>query len=415
MSTLANVSDPESTMNQPGYQSTGSRIRIFDPPIMTLVVYGGLFAVYQIGELNTPLGRMLLIPALLGLLIVPIVTARSLGHTLMSSLGGGRLLRFTSGPFLLDRVGDSLKPGFNTRWARYPGSAITSPLPGADLRKWVRWRETGSFIGMVAYVLLVLLISNWLRGQSFIVDSPETARMVETIAFGISVLVITLGVWQLVNRHIPRIWRMSRKNQSADREAAIIAMTSLILVGQRPRDWPAEWPDVALWDEDESIEGLYGYRFAYLYALDSGDFEAADRYFQYLDEHADRLPNRMREHIVDLERPFVEAWIRGNPETARELMDNLGNRIVDRHRIRRVQAAVFLAEGETQVAREYAVEGLNASAGKLHDGEVIAEAAVLEEILQRTGGDVGAINIDDEADETKVPERETAGEAASRQ
>lgn len=400
-------------MDQSSYQPAETRMRIFDPPIMTFVVYGGLLVVYQLGELDTPIGRVLLIPAMLGVLIVPIVTSRSLGHAIMSILGGGQVLRFTSGPLLVRRIDGTLKPGLNLRWARYPGSAITAPRPGVDLRRWVRWRETGSFIGMLAYVALVLLVANLLRGQSFIADFPERARLVETISFGLSVLVITLGVWQLINRHLPRIWRMTRRGQGADREAAIISMTSLLLVGQRPKEWPEEWPSLAIWDEDESVEGLYGYRFAYLHALDSGDLDAADRHFQYLAAHADRLPNRMREHIVELERPFVEAWIRGNAETAREQMDSLGSRVVDRYRIRRVQAAVALAAGETQVAREYATEGLNAAAGKLDDGEVRADAAILEEILQRTGGDIGQSVWDVPKSEAEEPEQDIAGEASS--
>jgi hypothetical protein len=402
-------------MDPSPYQAESTRMRIFDPPLMTLIIYGGVLVVYQLGELNSPMGRLLLIPALLGLLIVPIVTARALGHTLMSTLGGGRLLRLTSGPLQLDRVNGKLKLGPNLRWARYPGSAITAPEPGIDLRRWVRWRETGSFIGMVVYVLLVLAISNWIRGQNFIAESPERARMVETIAFGLAVLVITLGVWQLVNRHVPRIWRMFRSKEGAEREASIIAMTSLIMVGERPRAWPIEWAELAVWDDDESIEGLYGHRFAYLRALDSGDLEAADRHFQYLDDHSERLPNRMREHIVDLERPFVEAWIRKDAETAQELMNNMGNKVVDRYRIRRVQAAVALAQGEYQVAREYAVEGLNASAGKMHDGEVRAEAAVLEEILRLTGGDVGETVPEESPGDIEASEATSTGGATPRQ
>lgn len=410
-------------MAQSTYQPAETRIRIFDPPIMTIVVYGGLLVVYQAGELDTPLGRLLLIPALLGALIVPIMTFRSLGHTLMSSLGGGRLLRFTCGPLLIHRVEDKLKLAFNIRWGRYAGTAITAPEPGADLRRWIRWRETGSFIGMLAYVGLVLLIAEWLRGQSFIAGDSDRARLLETISFGLSVLVITLGVWQLVNRHVPRIWRMSRGGQSAEREASIIGMTSLLMVGRRPQSFPERWATLASWDEDESIEGLYGYRFAYLYALDSGDLDAADEYFQHLDDNSDRLPNRMREQIVELERPFVEAWIRNDPEQAREHLDSLGQRIVDKYRMRRVQAAVALAEGEIQVAREYATEGLNAATPKLDDGEVKAEVAILEEILQQTGGDIGESvwdghpDPDDEPEDedTATADREVTGEATPRQ
>jgi hypothetical protein len=402
-------------MDQTTNQRPGTRLSLLDPPIMTFIVYGGVLVVWQLGELGTPLGRLLLIPALLGLLIVPIVTSRSLGHSLMSSLGGGQLLRLTSGPFLIERVDGKLKPGLNTRWPRYPGSAVTAPLPDTDLRRWVRWRETGSFIGMVVYALLVLAVANWLQGQAFIADTPERARIVETVSFGLTVLVITLGVWQLVNRHIPRIWRMSRAGRSADREAAIIAMTSLLMVGQRPSEWPSTWPELATWDEDESIEGLYGYRFAYLYALDSGDLDTAARYFEHLAANAERLPSRMREQIVDLERPFVEAWLRDDAPLAREHLDNLGNRIVDRYRIRRVQAAVALAENETQVAREYALEGLNAATPKLDDGEVRAEAAILQQILQKTGGDIGeTVFTSDSTTEHEIP-AETTGEVTPRQ
>jgi hypothetical protein len=408
-------------MAQTTYRPEEPRIRIFDPPIMTLIVYGGLIVVFQTGQIDSPVGRMLLIPALLGALIVPIVTARSIGHAVMSTLGGGQVLRITSGPFILRRVNGELKPGFNLRWARYAGSTITAPEPGADLRRWIRWRETGSFVGVLAYVLLILLVAGILRGQAFIADFPERARAMETLSFGLSVLVITLGVWQLVNRHIPRIWRMSRAGRSADREAAIIAMTSLMMVGHRPYEWPREWAEQALWDDDESVEGLYGYRFGYLHALDSGDMDAARSYFEYLETNAERLPNRMREHIVELERPFVEAWINEDEDAARDEMERLGNRLVDRHRIRRVQAAVAFVQGENQAAREYATEGLNAAIGKMDDGEVLADVAILEEILQRTGGDVGqeifsgADDAEDEAefDEEEDPREEPATSGAS--
>lgn len=403
-------------MAQTSYRPEATRVRIFDPPIMTLIVYGGLIVVFQTGQLDSPVGRLLLIPAMLGALIVPIVTARSIGHAVMSSFGGGQVLRMTSGPFMLHRVDGQLTPGFNLRWARYAGSAITAPQPGVDLRRWIRWRETGSFIGVLAYVLLILLISGVLRSQAFIADYPERARILETISFGLSVLVITLGVWQLINRHVPRIWRMSRAGRGAEREAAIIAMTSLMMVGHRPCEWPKEWAELAIWDEDNSIEGLYGYRFAYLYALDSGDLDDARDYFEYLDDNAERLPNRMREHIVELERPFVEAWINEDENAAREEMERLGNRLVDRHRIRRVQAAVALVQGENQVAREYATEGLNASTGKLDDGEVLAEVAILEEILHRTGGDIGQELFsvtDDEIDQDEDTHEESATSGAS--
>jgi hypothetical protein len=377
-------------MNLIGYQSGATRFSLLDPPAMTVIVYGGLLVIYLAGEVNSPMGRLLAIPAILGVLIVPIFTFRALGHAVMSTLGGGRLMRLTSGVLLIERVGDRFRFGLNNRWGRYAGSAITAPAPTADLRRWVRWREWGSFLGLLAYVAVVLLISAWLQRIPAIADDVDRSRLVTTITFGISVLLITLGVWQLINRHVPRIWRMWRGGERADREAAIIAMTSLLLVGQRPREWPEQWPELAAQDSDESVEGLYGCRFAYLHALDSGDLERADHYFRHLEEHADRLPNRMRTELVDLERPFVEAWIRGNADRARELLNSFENAVVQRYRLRRIQAAVLFTEGEWQSARECATEGLNSVSGNADDGEVRAELAIMEEILDRTGEELAA-------------------------
>lgn len=404
------IPELDGRMEQHAYQANDSRVSLVSPPLMTVIVYVGLLFVYQFGELDSFLGRILLVPAVLGVLIVPILTIRALGHTLLSMVGGGQLMRFTSGPFLIQRENGELQFGANTRWSRYAGSAVTAPSPSADLRRWIRWRELGPFAGLAVYTLLVLLISNWLQAQSFVADDADLSRIVSTVSFALIVLVITLGVWQLINRHVPRIWRMSRGGPAADREAAIVAMTSLILVGRRPHEWPEAWPATAVWDEDESVEGLYGHRFAYLYALDTGDMEAADRHFRELEEHADRLPKRMREHLVDLERPFVEAWIRGNVAEARAHLDQMVSTVIERYRFRRIQAAVLLAEGEPSHAREMAIEGLNAGVNKRDDGEVLAELAVLEEILDRTGGDIDA-SISDE-DRDPIEESEPASGVA---
>lgn len=400
-------------MNQHAYQPQGNQISLTSPPLLTVIVYGGVLVVWQFGDLDSFLGRILLVPAVLGLVIVPIVTLRAIGHTVFSILGGGRLLRFSSGPFLIERDGDRLRLLANTRWARYAGSAVTAPDPTADLRRWIRWREFGPFIGMVVYVGLIMSLSNWLQAQPFIADDPDLPQIVSTISFALTVLVITLGVWQLINRHLPRVWRMIRGGRSAEREAAIVAMTSLILVGSRPREWPEAWQATASWDEDESVEGLYGHRFAYLYALDSGDLDAADEHFRHLEENAERLPKRLREHLVDLERPFVEAWIRDNVAHARACLDELKSSVVDRYRYRRIQAAVLLAEGEIREARQMAIEGLNAGQSKRNDGEVLAELAVLEEILDQTGGDIDADIPED--DPESIEESEPAGEITPRQ
>lgn len=374
-------------MNRNGYRPGTTRFSLFDPPAMTVIVYGGVLILYLAGELNSPMGRLLAIPALLGVLIVPIFTFRALGTALTSRIGGGRLMRFTSGVLQFDRAGDHRQVGLNNRWSRYAGGAITAPAPGADIRRWVRWREIGSFLGVIAYVFAIVVISILAQRLGYFAGDPDRSRTLATLTFGLVLLILTLGVWQLVNRHVPRIWRMWRGNEGADREAAIIAMTSYLLTGRRPREWPDEWPEAAAVDVDESVEGLYGYRFGFLHAMDTGDLERANRYFQHLEENVDRLPSRMREELVELERPFVEAWIRGNGERAREHLESIQSTVVERYRLRRIQAAVLLAEGERQTAREYATEGLNAVSDRLDDGEVIAEAAVLEEILERTSAD----------------------------
>jgi hypothetical protein len=376
-------------MNRSGPQPDLRRFSLFDPMPLTLVVYGGLVLIYFFGDLGGSMGRLLLIPGLLGLVMVPIFTSRSIGQVVMASFAGSRMLWLTSGPFMLRREGDRLRLGLNDRWRRYSGRTLIVPEVGADLRKWAALRDIGSVVGVVGYVLLMLfVVSPVLQSLPGIAGDPDRVRLAATSAFGLSVLVATVGIWNLVNHQGPRIWRMLRHGKPADRQAALIALTALGLGGVRPGDWPAEWIEAATWDEDGTLEGVYGQRFGYLQALDRGDLDRADRYFRWMEEHSGRMRGRLRQQVVEIERPFVEAWVRGDAAAAREVLSGIDPVMTERHRLRRIEAAVLLAEGDHQAARQQAVDGLNAIQHKLEDGEAIWEASVLDEILARTGSGV---------------------------
>jgi hypothetical protein len=376
-------------MNRSGSQSDLWRFSLFDPLPLTLVVYGGLVLIYFFGDLGGPIGRLLLIPGLLGLVMVPIFTSRSIGQVVMASFAGSRMLWLTSGPLMLRREDEQLRLGLNDRWRRYSGRVLIVPEEGADLRKWAALRDTGSVVGIAVYIVLMLfVVSPVLQSLPGIAGDPDRVRLAATSTFGLSVLVATVGIWNLVNHQGPRIWRMLRRGKPADRQAALIALTAMGLGGIRPRDWPAEWVQAGTWDDDGTLEGVYGQRFGYLHALDRGDLESADRYFSWMEEHAGRMRGRLRQQVVDMERPFVEAWVRGDATAAREALDGIDPMMTERHRLRRIEASVLLAEGDYQAARQQAVDGLNAIQHKLEDGEAIWEASVLDEILARTGSGV---------------------------
>jgi hypothetical protein len=375
-------------MQQSENQQGLVRFSFFDPPALTVIVYGGVIALYLFGDLNAPFGRTLLIPAILGIIIVPIFTFRALGQTLMSTLGGGMLMRFTSGILAIERRDGQLRYGLNTRWRRYTGGAHNIPAPGADIRRWIIFRELGSAVGIFLYAVVLQFVSPLIQRFPAIAEDPNRQQFAQVVIFALTVLVVTLGVWQLINRQLPRIWRMWRRAESGQREASIIAMTAYLVAGYRPKDWDERWPSDAAWDGDTSVEGLYGYRFSYLYALDTGNLERAEQCFEYLQEHVDRLPGRLKEELVELEYPFVEAMVRNNPEAAREALEEIPESVQDRYRIRRIQAAVALAEGNWQAARNLASEGLDAAQSSLEDGEVRFEAALLQQIIDTTKPDL---------------------------
>jgi hypothetical protein len=365
------------------------RFSLLEPMPLTIVVYGGLAMLYLFGDLNGPVGRLLMIPGLFALVMVPIFTMRAIGQAAGASLAGSRILWFTTGPFMLRREDDALRPGLNRSWRRYTGRALVVPRESSNIRSWVAARGAGAVAGIVAYVILVLALSPLIQSMPGVAGHPDRVRFVATSLFGLSVLTATVGIWNLVNTHGPRIWRMLRHNSSSDRQAALIALTALGMGGVRPRDWPDEWVEMAAWDDDASLEGVYGQRFGYLQALDRADFERAGRYFAHMRAHGDRMRGRMRKQVVDVEVPFVEAWVNGDTEAARESLDALDRSMVERHRLYRIEAAVLYAEGADQAARQAAVHGLNAIQGKLDDGEAQWEADVMDQILARTEAAIG--------------------------
>lgn len=128
---------------------------------------------------------------------------------------------------------------------------------------------------------------------------------------------------------------------------------------------------------------------AYMRALDSGDLEKAAEKLDATLALFDRVPEISQPGFA-IHGAFFEARHRGNPAKAREYLEiGKGGLFVDSHFVAEVEAAIALAEGDTETAAAKAREGL-ATMDKARFGASEADRERLEEILAEARESTGA-------------------------
>ena len=169
--------------------------------------------------------------------------------------------------------------------------------------------------------------------------------------------------------------------------ASLLAETTLIgaeyVLAQRPRDWDASLIERANLLVDGEPQGRC-YWWAYNFALDRGDVDAARSYIRRL------IPDTSveTECEVDLfEAAYFAAHYDNDPVTARVYLEKArGLCRIENQTWLRAEAAVLLAEGKHQEAEARAREGLAATRDATQSGTLKAEVEWLRDILQRTSG-----------------------------
>jgi hypothetical protein len=309
------------------------------------------------------------------------ITFHEVGH-----LGAGILARFRFvlmivGPLLITRQEDGLCLGYSGK-AFFLGGAVSAPTDDVHLRRRLALMVVGGPLATALLLALAYLLMCALR------DIPIPARL----AGGLAVLVLSSGfmlgvsIWparvQGLTTDGAKLLTLLKGGPEAERMTAVFAMTGVSAAGQRPRDRNPVWLQRAVACTDDSYEEAAAYYYVYFQALDVGEPERAAA---YLDRTLSLWRNTsplMRVHHF-LEAAYFEGRYGRNGATARAWLElaGKGGFLVEEQTRLRAEAAVLLAEGEPEAARDRASQGLAAMERSYDKGTALAEADWLNEIV----------------------------------
>lgn len=215
-----------------------------------------------------------------------------------------------------------------------------------------------------------------------------TARSPWLVPLVLAALAISVRLLLNARFYIKAAVRMIQTVRARGEDAAsLLAETTLIgaeyVLAQRPRDWDASLIERANLLVDGEPQGRC-YWWAYNFALDRGDVDAARSYIRRLTPDT----SVETECEVDLfEAAYFAARYDNDSVAARVYLEKARGlcRVEDQTWLR-AEAAVLLAEGKDQEAEARANEGLAAARDATHSGTLKAEVEWLRDILRRASG-----------------------------
>lgn len=284
------------------------------------------------------------------------------GHIVGGKLVGFRFALYVAGPIMITRVGERLKFQLHRQWSLYGGIAATVPVDDRDLLRRMAWM-------VAAGPITSLLVGAGSIAAAFLVDSSHTGPRFFLVVLGISgfanfvaVTVPSTSGGFLTDRS--RFLLLRRGGVAAERAAASALLSARNMAGERPRDWSASSLSLLESATDISLDSLLGQSSHVVkYYEDVGLPERALAILDRVVGHIDTLPSLLRP-MLRLERAYLTAVVRGDAAAAREDLEHVGPKaFVEPWERLRAEAAILLAEGNADGAREVAARALEQSAG----------------------------------------------------
>jgi hypothetical protein len=306
-------------------------------------------ALQLFGLLSLAIPVIILITYCMGLL--PILV-HELGHLIAGKAVGFKLVAFHVGPFGYSIVA---RPRFYLNSGQWFGGGYVA-MTSVNLERLVM--RNGVFIaaGPLASILLTAIgMQVWL------------ATEMHPVATGF----LLMSLAAVFNSVVPRyhkgiatdamvLWTMAKPGPLRDRAISQLTIANEVLGGIRPRDWnPATLERLRLPEDGKSGEA-YSRLILYLHCMDQGDFEVAGEHIARAVSVAGNLDGLFQDLLLHIwiEAAFYEAFVRRNPDAARQALEQLGTvpKRIETSRIR-VLAAIAMVEGRVEEARSLAVEG----------------------------------------------------------
>ncbi len=304
-------------------------------------------------------------PRLLDLAALPITvmfmmichTMRQVGRSVFGRIAGYRIHSFYAGPLVLQfRPRWNIR--FNRQWWRWFGREISVPPPVDNLRTQSLIRLIGGIVGPV--VAAFTLIFLWITMLILNIGVPHTTGWF-TVKLLLILLILVLFLASIVFGYAFDLspLKILLDEEGSTAWAAVDGLFCVCETGDRPRDWNPRWVAQATADVAPFLEQIDAHRFAYFHEIDRGNIEQAGK---YLDEalklaEGDRT---VRGRLIRSEAAFFEAYYRQNPVKALEWL--CFPEIVPPSRAAklRAHAAILLATGHRELARDRAREALAA-------------------------------------------------------
>lgn len=298
------------------------------------------------------------------------------GHIAGGKLVGFRFTLFVVGPFKLYPTPDGVKLGLNRSLMLAGGLGGAAPT---DSRNLVRRMTAYVAGGPVASLLLAVLAFGLL-----FVAPPSIGIILGSVA----VASLLIGVATLVPNKAgglvsdgARLKMLREGGPEAVRWSAIGALGGASMAGERPRDWDEELVRSSLAHRDGSFDDAGASSTAYYHALDLGRKDEAEALLGRA-LHADAVPEMMRSQVL-LEAAFFQAYFHHDAGEARTFFSEARpEKVLEKHLPLRAEAAILLAEGENEGAKEKARKSLEALGKSFDTGTAKLEKEWLEEIVE---------------------------------
>jgi hypothetical protein len=309
------------------------------------------------------------------------VLVHELGHLVAGLSVGFEARALMVGAFLVTREAHGWKFRFAPRRMFAGGLTGMAPKsPNGLVDRYIRFTVGGPAASLMLLILTGVLI----------LISPESGAL-HTLLFVDVLLVLSSGIPHTVRSHqsdAKLLLLLLGKGPASERLAAIMYLNALDTQGIQPRDWPRELIEkmsIPTTDKAFLMQSIF---FRYADALDSGDSERIAEAIEHaLSINQEAQPGIQRAFYVAASCfqsifrgniPLAEAWL----ESARKVKSALALEDWDT----KAMAAIALAKGEREQARELFTRYLAMLNRRPPSGLVAAERARTVDLLGRSEG-----------------------------
>lgn len=354
--------------------------------VNTLVIIGVFFVLYLLFSYAVQsFGLAYYLVFTLGILLLYyfVIAAHEIGHVVAGKFVGFQFRYLTIGWLKVESHNGKLALGRVSTRSLPGGLASMIPTDDRDLRRrLITMISGGPLANLFVAGLTALVYLSIPGGQQSVVALVFLAICTLSLTvFGLNLLAT---LTPFVAGGFPSdgrlILELLKKSPAADRMCASLAIFNASRSGLRPRDWNDGIVQQTMRPVDNTLAYLSGLSVTYYQALDRNEIDLASRWIDQIIEGLPRVPRAFSANFL-LEVTYFEALYRHDAVAARAHFAQAKEGFqIDQATRARAEAAVLLAEGQFDIARDVALQGL-ALLDEMSDlGSRLAEKDWLQDI-----------------------------------